>query len=693
MSLPYSATRLEGRELNLKRDALPRVKEHPVREIDRIMEDIVYNAIHVIQDRCEDSEFRIFYFNMMSRKDYDNQDFEDLVMFIADAIDISVSEGRHRNEEDAVIPACEDVITLHVGYLVDEYRDLEEYMARDQEASIDRAIKKYEMYMAAVKEWKRNGRRSSGRGRDDRGRGRGRDRDDDYDDRDRGRGRERGRSRDRDQWERGAVRGGVRGEPRRTVNTRENRYGGTDQSDRFADTHADDKRDDRDHRDDRDDRRDREDRNSRKDADRFDEPAPLRRATADDSPPPARVQRLPSSQGASIDEALDRETNKTEEQKMPGTKNPIVQAFTNLDAWTPSTAHPHPLAFNLKQDLYYEMDLDTKVVIPRCLKKDKIVDYYAHKSMAFGDTPRDFQRFDDGDVEKRVGSLHNALLNPHEELNVEGSDVPVKYHSRVDFTDFTYASYGLKEVLHRMNYRRLLEESKQPINGTFHPIEIAVGQAVIIEPFLVSLEEKSLLEELRQVTSFTKLCEKMRPLAKRLRSDLYVQLDRYLVRAVNRMMRQHLSIPETRITSFTGDWLDLFALITTTFGESFRDGITANQERELRNLFGENADADAMVATQVGDDNPEVHQFVLAMPTKVVYIDEVSYNLNLDMVPDVASQLMPEDHPFFHDLAQDILTKNANNFGRFYIQTADMRVVEASRSYLNEKAVLLRVIQ
>lgn len=691
--LNFSATRIEGHEVNLRRGDLPVRFNHPVREINEVMDDIVYNSIDVIQERARDNELRIHYFNMMSDNDYRNRDFEDIVGMIADVIDIAMQEGKFRDTREAV-PACvEDVIMLHIGYTCDEYPDLMQYVERRSERDIDRAIGTFKKYQDAIEAYRRNGNRIPG------GRDRGRDRDDRDDrggrDRDRG-GRDRDNRRDR--WDRGAVRGGVSGSPRRSVETRENRFGNTDQNDRFDDektSSRDDRRDD-----DRDNRR-----VTRREDDRYQDAAPLRRETSGGS----RVQRLPGrmQNESDIEDALARE--RQEEGRKMQTKemirgevvagaqsdNPTLMAFQNLDAWVPSQNYPHPLVFNHNQDLFYEMDVQNGLVIPRIMDKDQIVDYYAHASMSFGTSPKDFARFDDSSegVGARLNKLHEALLNPSEEFNVEGSEDTVTYHNRLDFTDHTFMSYGLKDVMVRLNYRRFTQEHKQPNGDSYHPVEIAVGRASIIDSFIATEDESGLIEELRQVSSFTKLAEKMKILSKKLSPELWLQLDRYLTKAVNRVLRQHLSINSLKITSFTSDWLELFAYITEKFGDGYRDAIQTHQEREIRNLFHYDQEAEIYVLTQLPEGNGGVKPFVVSMPTKFIYLNEVGFNLDIDMVPEVASQILAETNPFFHDLAQDLLTKDGDSYGRFYIQTADMRVLEASRSYMNDKAILLRMIQ
>lgn len=703
--LPFSPTRLEGRDINLRSSKLPVRFDHPVREIGDHMDDIVYNAIDVIQEKARDNELRTFYFNLMSDDDYRNKDFEKIIGIIADIIDIGVTEGKFRDVRDAVVPVVEDVLLLHIGYMVDEYPELLEFIGRAQERDIDRAISQFETYLKAVDVYRRNGNKlpQRGRGRDDRDdrfeRDRPRDRD-----RDRGsdRGVNYGGERDaprRDRWERGALRGGVQGSPRRTTVARDNRFGNSDQSDRFDDHTPGQDNNRQDQRDDRNDRNDtRQERSTR-----F-EDAPSRVTRRDDDQPRSLVQHLPGHNRATsdIDDALAREaTNQgsatmKHEPKQPGefdlsdTTNPVILASQNLDAWIPSLEFPHPLVINKRQDLYYEMDITNGNVVPRAVPKDQIVNYYEHGTMAFGSLPKDSTRFDDdGKLFSRINKIHNALNQPTEDFGVAGSDEVVTYRSRMEL-DQTFIGYSLKELMNRLNYHRLSLERSQPNADSFYSVDLGVGKAVLVESFAATVDECGLLEEMRQITSFTKLCEKMRYYSKNIRTELFLQLDKYLTEAVNRMMRQNLSIPTTRITSFTSDWLELFAWITEKYGDGYRDAILTNQEKEIGNLLGYDNEAETLVTMQIPEAN--IRPFLVTTKVKLFYVNEVSHNLDVDMVPDVASQLLPELNPFFHDMAQDLLTKNADEFGRFYIQTSDNRLIEASRSYLNDKAILLRVL-
>jgi hypothetical protein len=284
-------------------------------------------------------------------------------------------------------------------------------------------------------------------------------------------------------------------------------------------------------------------------------------------------------------------------------------------------------------------------------------------------------------------------VKPTEDFNVDGSDATVTYHNKLDLTEYNFLGYSLKDAMVRVSYRRFIKERQQPNGENFHPVELAVAKSSIIESFITTQEESGLLEELRQISSFTKMAEKLRGLAKKVRPELFLQLDRHFTTAVNHMLRQYLSIPSVKITSFTSDWLELFSWITEHYGEGYRDAINTHQEREIRKLMNADTDSELYVMTQLPEGELEVRPFVVAMPTKIMFVNEVGYNLDIDMVPEVASQILPEANPFFHDLAQELLTIDGDNFGRFFIQTADLRVIEASRSFINEKAILLRMVK
>lgn len=671
MSLPVSTRDLEIRPLDLKRDRLPEIR-HKVDEIDREMDDIIYNTIDEIQAKARSNDLRTFYYNIMADNGFNNRDFEDLVQLIADVIDIGVMEGRHREARDAVRSVPEDVIHMHIAAMTEEYRDLEDYVPRDARSDIRSSIDAYDRYVAGVEAYRRAGRRLPERQRD---RDRGRDR---YDDRDRGRGgpnygSDRGSSR-RDSYNRDAIRESAHGSRR---NNRSNLYGNSSQSNRFEDDN------DRDRDRGNDVRRD-ESRSAR-----YDDGEQLAERSS------VKLQRMPgTSRDDDITDALIREEQGSAMETEASPKPPQIDrlpAFQFLGAWLPSVQAPHPLVINLRQELFYDMDKANKVVFPAVVEKENVLNYYDHESMVFGKMPKDASRYESDGINPRISELHDAVVNPSVSYNIEGNENPVVYHRRIEVPE-VMKSFSIKETMLFLNYRRFVHESSQVMGDKTQAVDLVSGSASVIEVILCTEVELGLLEELREVTSFTKLADRMRVLSRKLSSEVFLQVDRYLTKAVNRMLRQNLSIPFLKISSFTSDWLELLQVVTTDVGETFRDAIAKHQEKELKMLFNNDSETETFVLSQMPENGHSA--FIMAMPTRLMYIKEVSFNLDLDMVPDVASQLLSSSHPFFHDLAQDLLVKNgAEKHGRFFIQTADMRTIEASRSYVSEDAILLRVIQ
>lgn len=673
--LPFSATRLEGRDFDTRGDRIPVNLRHPVGEVDDYMDDIIRNTISYIQERAKDSELRTFYFNLMSDKDYRNKDFEDLVMFIGDLIDVAICEGKFREVDEAIIPASEEVVDLHVAYQTEEFRELNDYVDRNHRRNIEKAVNTYESYADALDVYRRNGNKVPNRRSRSTSR---RDRDDRDDDRVRGRS---GRNVNRDKWNRGAVRSGVHGSRRNNNSNRANLNGNTSQETRFDDVIIDgNERDgglssrsqERDHRD-------------------------------DERAPRARVQRMPVSD---IDDALDRERNSTKESDNmndrietlddleSANKKVFLLARENKDAWLPSSVHPHPFVINCNQELQWELDAVNGSIIPRVTEKDNVVNYYEHSSMAFGTYPKELSRFENGDVLRRVNDLHEALITPKFTINAEGSE-PAEYRRSVAFDEVPLVSSSVKSAFLRLTYKHVGLNEEQIASGTKDSVEIASAPAYIYEVFMCTEEEAALLEELRPISSFTKLAEKLRAIAPLLRSHIYIALNAYVTNAVNRMIRQCLSIPAERITDFTGDWFELFVLLSKNYGEAYRDAITNNQADEIRHLFAPEQMADLHVRNKFGLTNGSntAAPFVAAMSTRVVRINEVSSKLDMDLLPGVGSQLVPESNPFFHDLAQEVLGKERKKYGRAYVQTTDLRVLEISRSWMNPDAMLIRLIK
>lgn len=704
--LPFSTDRMTGRDIDLQRDDMPVRLQHPIRDIDDEMDNIIYNVISILQERGDENELRTFQYNLLSDNNYANKDFSELIGTIGDLIDIGVTAGNFRDVRDAVIAVSEDAVTLHAAYQVEEFPDLEQYLDRNQQRPIDKAIAQWKKYLDACDLYRDNGNQmpQRGRGRSSRDRD---DRDDrggpDYGSR---RGGGRSNSSRRDSWNRGAVRETVQGNPRRrNQNTRDNSYGGNDQDDRFKDdvvqpieriVNRDDRSDDTDYRDlrsnDRGNRDENRGNNSDRNAGRFD----------DDKVAKPSVQKMPLHSDSDIDDALGRDRHNTQGDTMNQTskiKRPIVDAGTNANMWMPTPDHPHPFVSNHSQNLAFELDLENKVVKPILIKKDAGVKYQDHQSIAFGPTPKDYNRFSDEKVVDTLDALHEALYNdtkpiprvaPVVKAGTDGQPDelgPVDESIRgrhVDYTEERFIGMSIQEVA--QNAIGMMSADAATFDSVLDPVMFLTAHGTVFNVIHGNQDEVDLIGELRTATTLTKLAEKMRLLAKKVRPAVFLQLDRYLAQGVNHMVKQSLSIPGLSIDSFTGDWLEIFSHITDNFGDAFRNAIVAHQGNLIQDLLSNDL-TEEDVNKRVKTHGPFVS---LEKQVKLTYVRAESFNLDIDMMNGVASQLLKENNPFIWDMVNRLIDRAPKDFGRFYIMTDDGILLEASRSFLNPEALLLR---
>lgn len=184
------------------------------REFERKLDEISRLAANVICDTADDNFLRRAYFNIMAKNEFDNDDFDRLIRFVCDFIELRIALREVRDIDDELEGSIEHAVLFHTVFQIEKYRELEDELLESRDQKFKKAvaanIARFHDIEASIEEVVyRNNRPSSrdqrgGRSdRVDRGSSRDRDRDDrgrdryrDRDDRD-NRG-SRGRDRDRD---------------------------------------------------------------------------------------------------------------------------------------------------------------------------------------------------------------------------------------------------------------------------------------------------------------------------------------------------------------------------------------------------------------------------------------------------------------------------------------------------------------
>jgi hypothetical protein len=664
--LPFSDSRINERNmLDLRRindRDLPRMPQHPIRQVDDIMKDLVANLIDLIQEVAEKTPLRTFYFNMMSENGYENKEFEKLVELAGFFLDYELTDGRSRDLREAM-DQLDKIVGMSTANVAMDYPDLIE---RREERAIEEAARVYDSLVDMMRERGRgNGRGSRGRDRDDRG-GRGSDR---------FTNRDNGSSNRRYESNRGAIRGSRRGEPADRFSNREDESDRTDPRDEIEDR-----------------RLGREESNDRG-SDRFDD---RRRDKSSDRATPhmpgAREERQTESANAAPDKEISV-TNKTEL---------AMTARDHETFWAPSQACPHPLAINRHQELNWVITLAEnsadgfQVTRSHITDIDPPVNYDDHASLAFGTSPKNANRFITKPFD-REEELKAALENENIEVPavVEGVAQLVNAKRRLDVDqNVRLVASSYDDLFVQLEALRVMQEedNRTSTGGKEQAVELATAQALQTATLILPAADALVVDSILKATTPADIVKKMRDGVRNMTHATYMFIDRRMAAEVMRVVRQNLSVPNVGMTSFVDSYADMIEYLTNEFGQAYADLLAENIMTELKIAFHTDATADLWAEKLIGmGESPALTSRTYGVETKLVYINEGAANLNLDMIPDVASQLLSENVPFFYDLANTVI-KEAGPAKRFLVATRDRRVIELSRGYLGENALLARVI-
>lgn len=191
-------------------DSTPKI-EVP-REFERKLDEISRLAANVICDTADDNFLRRAYFNIMAKNDFDNDDFDRLIRFVCDFIELRIALREVRDIDDDLDGSIEHAVLFHTVFQIEKYRELEDELLASRDQKFKKAvaanIARFHDIETSIEEVVYRNNRPSSRdqrgGRSDRA-DRGSSRDRYRDDRDRGRD-DRSRDRDRDRDDRSSRR-------------------------------------------------------------------------------------------------------------------------------------------------------------------------------------------------------------------------------------------------------------------------------------------------------------------------------------------------------------------------------------------------------------------------------------------------------------------------------------------------------
>ena len=141
MRLPFDVDRLSNSPIMYDERTwrqTPRLRIS--RDIDPFLDIIAMETANEVTEKAEQNLLRTFHYNMMSERDFMNRDFERLVQFVAEFIDMLYATRRIRTPDQDLIRNIADAVSLHSCKQVLDFPDLEEICARSGDARMMRAL-------------------------------------------------------------------------------------------------------------------------------------------------------------------------------------------------------------------------------------------------------------------------------------------------------------------------------------------------------------------------------------------------------------------------------------------------------------------------------------------------------------------------------------------------------------------------
>lgn len=695
MSLPVSATHVDDRYfIDLRRRGVPFRMRHEERDIDPLMDDLVYNLIDIIQDEADRSDLRCFFANIMSDRDWDNRDFNELATNAGYWVGIGLRSGRFRDEREAFQRGVEEFVQVASAAMVDTYPELERHIDRDMMGRIDKACRVYNQILDEIDRYRNGGRRDRDY-RGERDRDRGRDR---YNDRGRRDDRD-DRRRRRDQYDRSGITGYRGTSPDRD----DNRYAGADQSDRFADANApvvaSNKTSTREnlpegqYAQSRSSQAGPRNRSNDRESARRDRPDDSRSAQNTGRYPftPPDIDNTKTRTDMSAP-TLTEQTLDAFDNAMPeGTK--VLPVDKNLDMYAPSLEDPHPSIWGSKSMLYLALTPGAKSFN---FISGANMDYNRHHSLAFGDLPKELDRYRDDEGTVRANMVAKALREPLytlDEPNPEGADKPaiqLELERVGKLQDHNVYAMGVGEIFTSMQILHTWANTQaKGKSEKAEPIHAFLADGFTLTAFCTSEAERRVVDDIRQAQSYYKVIEILKGSANVLTPGNWRLLDEYFAAQITRILKHCLST-KLAITTLVGDFKDLLELLEKDYGEAYRQFLLEKQAQELSIITNHDVGCNGYFDTRfVGADlfSPSI----FSIPVSVLYVNALSFDLGIDTIPDVGCQITAHASRDFDSIVKSFVTDGSNK--RRYIMTADHRILEIANSYVHEPTLLVRVVK
>jgi hypothetical protein len=366
--------------------------------------------------------------------------------------------------------------------------------------------------------------------------------------------------------------------------------------------------------------------------------------------------------------------------------------------WVPSKTFPYFHAFNpTLWTLSYTVLADGSLA-PFYEKKTIDMNYEQHGySTNFGPSRTNVDVYP---LVKEMEKLNDAV-------NLINGDTVLMSTDELQTAQIVYKETAIVEVAMstaiEMGYVSIAESN--PGNTPY----VYRADAYVGSPYISTALDTELLRNFKLSSSFLELREKMRGCRDEMTQILWHACNQMITKEINRIIRQGLSIEDLYITDFVGDYDALVGdtvetdengseIVTRVLAKDIVPILLSDEKRIIRTIFQTytdeiNDDIKAFMLRNLKDGFVgEINFNILASKNTLTYIDACSFDLQLEITPDLPSLLSENLTPELYSLASGIfrdIDESEHLYNRHLIICNDLCILEITRGYFGDDAFLI----
>ena len=355
----------------------------------------------------------------------------------------------------------------------------------------------------------------------------------------------------------------------------------------------------------------------------------------------------------------------------------LVDPLQESVNWKVGGLIPYVPAYNpFTHKLYFQIDVlgNTTPIL-----KEQSMDYEKHATATvFGKPPKNM------DV-KRIAVTLNRIADGITEMSKEPK-TEIKEGEKV-------VKYVKEEWIAEMSESMLwflssLDRLRAAADNNTSSIYRVYG--MVAEPVVDANDLSNIIKNFSNSNTFIELREKLKASKDTIAPVLWTVCDFKITQAVNRVIRQNLSIPDMYIDSFTTDIESLITMFENDYGPAIKDAFVKHEANIIQSVF---VLCDEAMTINLADgfienyDFPEGKKPVItfvASNYSLTYLDCLSSELGLELFGKLPSSVTLEYTPVLYNLVKELFddADKIGVFERHLIHTNDNRIMEATKGYI-----------